>query len=114
MITTHEEVGIWRMARKDWRCTCADVARRNGKRNPNYRSTCLGDIPKGTRYFEYLGEAAAYESGDRYCSSCALAVWDDPDPHPRCPVCRGRCDWADDSYICSACGDEWPLELLHG
>jgi len=42
--------------------------------NPNHRDGCLGDIAVGDRYFEYLGESFAYESGYRYCASCA-AVW---------------------------------------
>jgi hypothetical protein len=43
--------------------------------NPNYRADCLVDIAPGDPYYEYLGESAAWESGIRYCSRCALAVW---------------------------------------
>lgn len=42
--------------------------------NPNYRPDCLGDIAVGDRYFEYLGESVAWESGFRYCARCAV-VW---------------------------------------
>lgn len=43
--------------------------------NPDYRPDCLGDIAPGDIYFEYLGEAMAYQSGERYCAPCAVEVW---------------------------------------
>ena len=46
--------------------------------NPNARDRaedCAGDIKPGDRYVEYLGEAAAYESGHRYCWPCGLKIW---------------------------------------
>jgi len=46
-------------------------------RNPAYRPDCLGDIAPGDRYWEYMGNASAYQSGDPYCAVCAVAVWAD-------------------------------------
>lgn len=110
---------IPRVARKPWRCICADPVRhwrvgatgadperpwswQQGCRteadaievrdrlaatgayrnvtieavpNPNYRDGCVGDIAPGDRYIEYVGEAAAWESGSRYCLPCGEAVW---------------------------------------
>lgn len=43
--------------------------------NPEYSPACRGDIAIGERYFEYLGEASAYQSGIRYCAACAERVW---------------------------------------
>ncbi|MEQ7008382.1 hypothetical protein ABN028_19595 [Actinopolymorpha sp. B17G11] len=46
--------------------------------NPNHRANvmqCTGDILPGDRYIEYLGEAAAYQSGTRYCLPCGIAAW---------------------------------------
>lgn len=43
--------------------------------NPDYSPDCLHDIPFGARYFEYLGETAAYQSGSRYCALCAVRSW---------------------------------------
>lgn len=48
--------------------------------NPNYQPGCLVDIPVGARYFEYMGESMAWESGSRYCAVCAGAVWNEHDP----------------------------------
>lgn len=45
------------------------------KANPNYRADCLGEIRPGDLHFEYKGESHEYESGHRYCASCALAVF---------------------------------------
>lgn len=50
--------------------------------NPNAASRspeCAGDIKPGDRYVEYLGEAAAYESGHRYCWPCGLQTWGSAD-----------------------------------
>jgi len=45
-------------------------------RNPDYSADCLSpDIYPGTVYGEYVGEAAAFESGQPYCARCAAAVW---------------------------------------
>jgi len=46
--------------------------------NPNHRPNCLGEIPAGTAYLEYLGEAAAWQFGSRYCQRCGIAVWGRP------------------------------------
>jgi hypothetical protein len=46
--------------------------------NRGYRPDCLGEIPAGSAYLEYLGDAAAYESGSRYCQRCGIAVWGKP------------------------------------
>jgi hypothetical protein len=43
--------------------------------NRRYRADCLKVIPAGTAYLEYLAESASYESGERYCQRCGLAVW---------------------------------------
>ena len=43
--------------------------------NPDYSPDCLRDIAVGARYFEYLGETAAYQSGSRYCAGCAERAW---------------------------------------
>lgn len=43
--------------------------------NPEFRPDCLGEIAVGDRYFEYMGESCAWESGTRYCARCAVAVW---------------------------------------
>lgn len=51
-----------RTARKNWSCN----AHGRGE-SPN----CLGTIPKGTRYIEYVGESPLYQSGYRYCLPCA-------------------------------------------
>lgn len=45
------------------------------RENPDYRPDCLGDINPGDRYYEYLGDSMAFQSGHRYCSRCAVAVW---------------------------------------
>jgi hypothetical protein len=43
--------------------------------NRRYRADCLKVIPAGTAYLEYLAESASYETGERYCQRCGLAVW---------------------------------------
>ncbi len=48
--------------------------------NPEHRGgelaeACRGWIEPGDRHFEYLGDAAPYQSGTRYCEPCALTVW---------------------------------------
>ncbi len=45
------------------------------KPNPDHRADCLGDIPPGTAYVEYLGGSAGYEHGHPYCQRCGVAVW---------------------------------------
>lgn len=43
--------------------------------NPEYNPDCLVDIHPGDTYVEYVGEKTAFwESGSRYCASCA-AEW---------------------------------------
>lgn len=75
MIVSTDPGLVVRTARKPWRCICADPVRRSGSPNPNFRPECEGDIPVGTVHVEYLGEVAGYESGYRYCATCAVAVW---------------------------------------
>ena len=43
--------------------------------NPEFRADCARYIAPGERYVEYVGEAAPYQSGTRYCARCAEAVW---------------------------------------
>jgi hypothetical protein len=43
--------------------------------NPNFQAGCVGDIARGHRYVEYVGEAPAYRSGTPYCVPCAVLVW---------------------------------------
>lgn len=50
--------------------------------NPEYRADCLVHIMPGDRYGEYMGEAAAYQSGSRYCARCTTAVWGRPAASP--------------------------------
>lgn len=69
LLTAHE-----RMHEMQERYPAATVTIRP-VRNPDYREDCLGDIMPGNRYAEYMGEAAAYQSGTRYCSRCATTVW---------------------------------------
>ena len=44
--------------------------------NPDYSPDCPSpDIKPGDVYGEYIGEAAAYQSGLPYCAACAAVVW---------------------------------------
>lgn len=46
--------------------------------NPNHASRspdCRGDIHPGHRYVEYVGESAAWQSGQHYCLPCGIATW---------------------------------------
>jgi hypothetical protein len=58
---------VIRQARKTWRCEASDR-----EQHPVGCSKCIG---KGRNYLEYLGEAAAYESGKRYCRRCGVHTW---------------------------------------
>lgn len=56
----------------------------HARANPNYQPACRRVIHPGQRYFEYLGETPSYQSGTRYCATCALNVWGiDVDPSPQ-------------------------------
>lgn len=58
MVPTCPEA-LLRTARKTWHCI-----------------DCQGEIQPGTHHVEYIGEAHAFESGTRYCMTCAfLAGW---------------------------------------
>jgi len=59
-----------RRARKAWACECPG----NGHQNCPHAG-CHQTILAGDDYVEYLGSAAAYSSGTRYCIVCGLAVW---------------------------------------
>jgi hypothetical protein len=52
-----------------------EVRPRLNRNYPSRSPGCRGDIQPGQRYVEYLGDAAAYESGHRYCLPCGTAVW---------------------------------------
>lgn len=52
-----------------------NVELRRNRNYPDRAPDCLGDIPVGTAYVEYLGEAGAYQSGSRYCQRCGVKVW---------------------------------------
>lgn len=57
-----------RTARKTWTCSG------NGGRGEyaGHAEDCTPQIAPGAMYAEYLGDAAAYESGSRHCLACAL------------------------------------------
>jgi hypothetical protein len=65
-------VALYRKARKTWLCQCPG----NGHQNCPH-IMCQQTIQPGTDYVEYLGEAAAYQSGQRYCLACGVATWRD-------------------------------------
>jgi hypothetical protein len=50
--------GVFRVARKPWRCV-----------------ECRGLIARGERHFEYLGSAEPYSAGDKYHRACAARAW---------------------------------------
>lgn len=64
-----------RTARKPWRCY---TVVRGGVEVRPWDHGALpaghGPIPVGARHVEYLGETAAFQSGDRYCLACATAA----------------------------------------
>ena len=64
-----------RRAAKKRRCFVADFFARSGSEKWRPAEGCTPVIDKGDIYLEYLGEAAAYESGTRYCAACALKHW---------------------------------------
>lgn len=71
---------ILRVARKRWSCEG------DGARRPARAEDCPGTIAPGDRYVEYLGEAAAYQSGSRHCRACAETFGLVPlDPAPPVP-----------------------------
>jgi hypothetical protein len=51
------------------------ATQRRNRNYPDRAPDCLGDIPPGTAYVEYLGESAAYEHGYPYCQRCGVKVW---------------------------------------
>lgn len=70
-----EALLIIRTARKDHSCFVARFYERSGSENWIPAEGCTPIIVKGSRYVEYIGEAAAFESGHRYCAACALKHW---------------------------------------
>ena len=52
-----------------------EVRPRLDRNYPSRSPGCRGDIHPRQRYVEYLGGAAAYESGSRYRVPCGAAVW---------------------------------------
>jgi hypothetical protein len=75
---------MFRRARKPWTC-CGRLRTPDGNaymREPNVTPVgtfgtrwvrCRAEIRVGSRYVEWLGESAPYESGTRYCFRCARA-----------------------------------------
>ena len=61
-----------RTARKKWLCQCPG----NGHQNCPHTIECNQTIRPGERYIEYLGEAAPYASGTRYCLPCGELTWE--------------------------------------
>lgn len=84
---------LFRTARKEHFCDSFELAERptpNGARTE--RISCPTPIRVGERYVEYLGESAAYQSGQRYHRDCAkrggvLIEGNDP-PLQHRPGCR--------------------------
>lgn len=70
MIEVTAENCVQRTARKAWPCQCPG----NGHRNCTH-DDCAQEIRPGDRYVEYVGEAAPYQSGTRYCQPCGVAEW---------------------------------------
>jgi len=71
---------LYRTARKPWTCQCP------GGRKPCPHDDCARTIAPGDRYVEVTSEAAAYESGFRYCLPCGIATYAIP---PAAPVQSG-------------------------
>lgn len=75
MLVSMDDQVVIRTARKAHRCACrrfhvmADPPRWYVEK-PHL---CHGPISPGQTYVEYFGEAGAYESGTRYCLTCAVA-----------------------------------------
>ena len=86
---------IVRTARKSWTCTTT----RDG-RNPRHPD-CTTAIKPGDLHIEYVGNAAACESGTRYCIPCGLLSFGD------------ETDGAGSVFglVCGACGDEHHVTL---
>lgn len=63
----------YRVARKQWRCTCADPGSHNHSAKAPF---CSGDILPGDRYVEY--EPGPHWAGTRYCLLCGLASFCQP------------------------------------
>lgn len=124
-----DDLVVERIARKRWRCTCADdvlgyrvrgeypgafggvnhtekpardkahaeqmaaamlggvastsgtryerteVVERRNRNAANRSARCSGWIERGDAYVEFLGDAAPYESGSRYCLACGYEAW---------------------------------------
>lgn len=62
---------IRRKARQPWVCTGS------GGNPPRFADRCVGIIGAGQRYVEYVGGAAAYQSGSRHCLACAAEFYTD-------------------------------------
>jgi hypothetical protein len=51
-----------------------EVHERLNRNYPSKAPDCRGDIRRADRYVEYLGDAGAYESGERYCLPCGITT----------------------------------------
>jgi hypothetical protein len=58
--------------------TLVEVRERLNRNYPSKAAGCRGDIHPGDRYIEYLGDAGAYQSGERYCLPCGISTWSIP------------------------------------
>lgn len=80
---------VVRIARKPWTCEAHE-----------HHVDCGLDIRPGMAYVEYIGEAAAYQSGTRYSLVCARAEFDEDIAIPTCDhgIERGG--------VCADCHEE--------
>lgn len=63
---------LFRTARKQHRCDSFELAERPAPGGPRTeRVSCPTPILVGEQYVEYLGESAAFQSGQRYHRDCA-------------------------------------------
>lgn len=74
-VTSTDPCNIVRRARREWSCECECHGRGGQRAEPH--EGCTQTIPAGTQYVEYVGEAAAYQSGWRLCGTCAVITWGD-------------------------------------
>ena len=68
---------VIRTARKPHRCEHFELRPDEPRDRMGHapRTYCEIPIRPGDRYLEYLGEAAAFQSGVAYCAEHALAEW---------------------------------------
>lgn len=75
MIQLDSAVAVYRKARKEWHCQCPGNGHRSCPHTRPDGPMCLQTIQPGDQYVEYFGEAAAYQSGLRYCLPCGVDTW---------------------------------------